>query len=157
MTTEATDIRFSVDPEEEPLCYPEGCRPAAERIVVEIAGPHLLVSLVLPTETARQWAGELFAGVSLAYREATGDPHAMSEEQLAGLIRAGYDPAPGITVTGDDDCPARMRFHVVAEVAGRSLTEGRLRAAIVDSLSRDLNLAHVAVSAGEPLSGTVPN
>lgn len=92
MTTEATDIRFAVDTEEVPLCYPEGCRPAAERIVVEIAGPHLLVTLVLPTETAREWAGELFAGVSLAYREATGDPHAMSDEELAGFTRAGYDP-----------------------------------------------------------------
>ncbi|MFZ0226648.1 MAG: hypothetical protein WAL41_06840 [Mycobacterium sp.] len=155
MTTEATDIRFAVDTEQEPLCYPEWSGQVAKRLVVEVPGQHLLVTLVLPLVTAREWAGELFAGVTSAHRETTGDPHAMSDEEAAGFARARYDPPPGIHVSGDHDRPARIRFHVVLEVAGASLTAGNLRAAIVTSLTRDLNLAHVAVSAGEPLSGTV--
>ena len=155
MTTEATDIRFVVDTEEMPLCYPEGCRPAAERVVVEIAGEHLLVTLVLPIETAREWAGELFAGVSSAHREATGDPHAMSADEVAGFTRAGYDPPPGVHVSGEECSPARVRFEVAFDVLGLSLSTGNLRAAIVAALQENFQTDHICVSDGQPITGTV--
>jgi hypothetical protein len=155
MTTEATDIRFAVDTEEMPLSYPEWRGQAAQRLVVEVPGRHLLVSFVLPTETAREWAGELFAGVASAYREATGDPHAMSAEEVAGFTRAGYDPPAGIHVSGEECSPARVRFEVAFDVLGLSLSIGNLRAAIVAALQENFQTDHICVSDGQPITGTV--
>jgi hypothetical protein len=155
MTTEATDIRFAVDTEEMPLSYPEWRGQVARRLVVEVPGQHLLVSLVLPIETAREWAGELFAGVASAYREATGDAHAMSDEEVAGFPRAGYDPPPGIHVSGEECSPARVRFEVAFDVLGLSLSTGRLRAAIVTALQENFQTDHIRVSDGQPITGIV--
>ena len=155
MTTEATDIRFAVDTEQEPLCYPEWSGEVAKRLVVEVPGQHLLVTLVLPPETAREWAAELFAGVASAYREATGDPHAMSDEEVAGFARAGYDPPPGIHLSGEECSPARVRFTVAFDVLGLSLSTGNISAAIVAALQENFQTDHVTVSDGLPISGVV--
>jgi hypothetical protein len=97
--------------------------------------------------------GELFASVASAYREATGDPHAMSDEQIAGLTKTGYDPLPGVHVSGDQSCPARVRFEVAFDVLGISLSTGRLRAAIVAALEENFQTDHICVSDGQPITG----
>jgi hypothetical protein len=151
---EPAEMRFRVDADEAPLCYPDG-HSDPENLVVEVAGPAVLATLVLPLDKARQWAGELFGAVSLAYREATGDPHALCEDEIAGLTIVGYDPPPGVHVAGDERAPARVRFAVSFDVLGVSLSTGRLRAAIVTALQESFWTDHVAVSAGEPITGTV--
>jgi hypothetical protein len=153
-TFEPTELRFWVDAEEAPLCYPDG-DPDLENLVVEVAGPAVLATLVLPLDKARQWAGELFAALSLAYREATGDPHALCEDEIAGLTTVGYDPPPGVHVAGDERAPARVRFAVSFDVCGLSLSTGRLRAAIVRALQESFWTDHVAVSEGQPITGTL--
>jgi len=67
------ELRFTVDATEAPLVYPD----AVEDLAVELAGPGQRATLVLPIDKARSWAGELFA-VAVAYREATGNPHALA-------------------------------------------------------------------------------
>lgn len=137
--------------DEAPLCYPDSrCG-----LAFEVAGPGVLATLVLPLEKAREWAGELFAAVSVAYREATGDPHALSDEEIAGLAKVGYDPPPGVHVSGDECSPARVRFEVAFDVLGISLSTGRLRAAIVTALAENFQSDHVCVSEGQPITGTV--
>lgn len=152
------ELRFAIDATEAPLAYPTASYPdpdVAEQLEVELAGPGLLATLVLPIAEARSWAGELFAAVSVAYREATGDPHAPTDFELASLPPAdSYDPGPGVLVVGgDDDTPARVRFHLAVDIAGHCLSTAELRAALVEHLVERFNLAHVGVSAGEPLAG----
>jgi hypothetical protein len=151
------ELRFAVDATEAPLAYPMVSYPdqAVEQLEVELAGPGVLATLVVPIATARSWAGELFAAVSVAYREATGDPHALTDVELAGLgDPEGYDPGPGVLVVGDsDDTPARVRFHLVVDIAGRCLSTADLRAGLVDHLAGRFNVTHLAVSAGQPIAG----
>jgi hypothetical protein len=45
-------------------------------------------ALELEAEGARLWAAELFAAVSIAYREATGDRSALDDGEIAGLVHA---------------------------------------------------------------------
>jgi hypothetical protein len=154
------ELRFPIDGTEPPLAYPEAAWPhpaAVEHLEVELAGPGLLATLILPTGQARVWAGELFAAVSVAYREATGDPHALTDDELACLPPAdSYDPGPGVLVVGDDDdTPARIRFHVAVDIAGHCLSTADLRAGIVEQLIDRFNVAHVAVSQAETLAGRV--
>jgi hypothetical protein len=89
------ELRFAVDAAEAPLVYPEASWPDpghVEQLAVEVAGRGLLATLVLPVGEARSWAGELFSAVAVAYREATGDPHALTDFELASLPPAdGYD------------------------------------------------------------------
>jgi hypothetical protein len=151
---EPIELRFGVDAEEAPLCYPDGGLDP-QHLVVEVAGPSVLATLMLPVGKAREWAAELFAAVSLAYREASGDPHALCEEEVAGLTALGYDPAPGVHVAGEQCSPARVRFAVTFDVCGISLSTGRLRAAIVAALQESFWTDRVCVSAGQPISGTV--
>jgi len=152
------ELRFAVDAAEAPLAYPALTYPepeAADQIEVELSGPGVLATLVLPIATARSWAGELFAAVSVAYREATGDPHALTDFELASLPPAdGYDPGPGVLVVGDnDDIPACVRFHIAVDIAGHCLSTADLRAGLVDHLAERFNVTRVAVSAGEPVAG----
>jgi hypothetical protein len=152
------ELRFAVDATEAPLAYPVLTYPepeAADQLEVELSGPGVLATLVLPIVDARWWAGELFNAVSVAYREATGDPHALTDYELASLGDPdGYDPGPGMLVVGvDDDTPARVRLHIAVDIAGRCLSTAELRAALVEHLGERFNLAHVAVSAGEPVAG----
>jgi len=154
------ELRFPVDATEAPLAYPEPAWPhsaVVERLEVELAGPGLLATLILPIAEARSWAGELFAAVAVAYREATGDPHALTDYELACLPPAdSYDPGPGLLVVGDDDhTPARVRFHVAVDIAGHCLSTADLRAGIVEQLIDRFNIARIAVSQAETLAGHV--
>jgi hypothetical protein len=151
---EPTELRFQVDADEAPLCYPDG-HPDHENLAVEVAGPSVLATLVIPVDKAREWAGELFGAVSVAYRELTGDPHALSDGEIAGLTEVGYDPPFGILVSGDKCSPARVRFEVSFDVLGISLSTGRLRAAIVEALEESFQTDHICVSEGQPITGTV--
>jgi hypothetical protein len=154
-TPTTVELRFAIETNEAPLAYPPLAYPAAaEQLEVELAGPGVLATLVVPIDGARAWAGELFTAVSVAYREATGDPHALTDFELAGLADPeGYDPGPGVLVVGDDDTPARVRFHLVVDIAGRCLSTAGLRAGLVEHLAGRFNVAHLAVSAGEPIAG----
>jgi hypothetical protein len=85
----------------------------------------------------------------------TGDPHALSDEEIAGLARVGYDPPLGPHVSGDECSPARVRFTVSFDVLGISLSTGRLRAAIVTALQENFQTDHICVSEGQPITGIV--
>src|SRR5260370_37583839 len=92
------ELRFSVDADEPPLAYPDDPWPTpahAEALAVQVAGPGLRATLVLPMDAARWWAGALYAARSAAYREATGDPPAPSGAELAARPPAeAWRPAP---------------------------------------------------------------
>jgi hypothetical protein len=153
MTDTRVEVRVPVDATEVPNVF-EDDWPDGSSLAVEIAGPGVLATLVLPVADAREWAGELFAAVSVAYRELTGDPHALSDDELAALPAAdSYQPGPGLLLAGDDTSPARARFHVVLDIEAELLSTGGLRAAIVEALTERFNVARVAVSAGEPIAG----
>jgi hypothetical protein len=105
---------------------------------------------------AREWAAELFAAVSVAYREVTGDPHAMSDFELQSLPPADeYQPGAGLIVHGNDDSPARVRFHLMVEIEAEFLSTGGLRAALVEAITERFNTTKVAVSSGEPTAGSL--
>lgn len=145
------ELRLPVDGAEAPYAYPDGEGCLSLEVALSGGG---YASLVLPTGDARRWAGEAFAAISVAYREATGDPHALSEEELAALPPAdAYAPGPGLYLCAEGEGPALMRFHVAVDVEGECLDEGRLRAALVDELTERFNLARVGVSAGLVISG----
>ena len=150
------ELRIPVDASEAPIAF-EDTFPDATDLAVELAGPAgLLATLVLPIGQAREWAGELFAAVSVAYREVTGDPHAMSDFELASLPPADeYNPGPGLIVHGEEHAPARARFHVDVEIEAEFLSTGGLRAALVGALVERFNVTKVAVSAGEPTAGSI--
>jgi hypothetical protein len=147
------ELRIPIDAGETPNVF-EDDYPDGTDLAVELAGPGLLATLVVPVERAREWAGELFSAVSVAYREVTGDPHALSDDELAALAPADeYNPGAGVMLAGDEDSPARARFHVAVDIEAEFLSTGGLRAAIVEAISERFNVVHVAVSAGEPLAG----
>jgi len=145
------ELRLPVEAVEAPIAYPDADGFLALEVALACGG---YADLVLATAHAREWAGEVFAAVSTAYREATGDPHAMSDEELAALPPAtGYDPGPGLCLLAEGDRPAVMGFHVLVWVKGKSLGSGALRAALVEQLSEGFNTARVAVSQGFAVSG----
>ena len=107
-----------------------------------------------PSTRRANWAGEVFAAISTAYREATGDPDALSEDELAALPPADvYRPGPGTHFCGEGDRPAVVRFHVVVDVEGECLDAGPLRAALVEHISERFNTTRVAVSEGFAIAG----
>lgn len=122
-----------------------------------MAGPAgLLATLVLPIDQAREWAGELFQAVSVAYREVTGDPHALTDLELSSLpLVDEYNPGAGLIVHGDEREPARARFHLEVEIEAEFLSTGGLRAALVEAITERFNTTKVAVSAGEAITGTI--
>jgi len=151
----SVEVRFRIEPSEPPLAYPV---PSADRTVtdldVEMVGPGALATVTLPLAEARAWAGELFSAVSVAYRDATGDPHVLTDLELSELDDPdGYDPGPGMLVVADGGQPGRVRFHVVVDIAGDCLSSSDLRAGLVDQLAGRFNTARIAVSDGEVLAG----
>jgi hypothetical protein len=150
------ELRIPVDATEAPIAF-EDRFPEATDLAVEVARPAgLLATLVLPISDAREWAAELFQAVSVAYREATGDPHAMSDSELASLPPADeYNPGAGLIVHGNDDSPARARFHIDVEIEAEFLSTGGLRAGLVEALVERFNTTRVAVSEGQATAGTV--
>jgi hypothetical protein len=155
--TEPVELRFAVDGREAPLVYPDNMHvEPVEDLAVEVAGPGVLATLVLPLGQARTWAGELFAAVAVAHREATGEPHALTDFELASLPAADcYDPGPGLLVESDVDQPARVRFHISVDIDGICLSTTALRAELVDTLTGRFNVARIGVSQGEPQAGHI--
>ncbi|MGB3410167.1 MAG: hypothetical protein WBA45_03130 [Microthrixaceae bacterium] len=125
------------------------------QIIIEAAlADDGLLELTLPLDQAREWAAELFAAVTLAHRETTGDPHALTDEELAGLADPhSYEPASTLHLVGTNDAPARMRFIIAIDIAGLSLADGPLRAGLVEQLATRFNTTRVAVSNGHPING----
>lgn len=150
------ELRIPIDCSEAPIAS-EDTFPDATDLAVEVAGPAgLLATLVLPIQHAREWAAELFAAVSVAYREATGDPHALTDSELASLPPADeYNPGAGLIVHGNDDSPARVRFHIDVEIQAEFLSTAGLRAGLVEALVERFNTTRVGVSAGEMTAGTI--
>jgi hypothetical protein len=153
---ERAELRIPIDVTEAPIAYQDTWIDATD-LAVDMTGPAgLLATLVLPIQHAREWAAELFAAVSVAYREITGDPHAMTDFELASLPPADeYHPGPGLIVHGDDTSPARARFHVDVEIEAEFLSTAGLRAALVEALTERFNVTKVAVSSGEPTAGSL--
>jgi len=151
-----TELRIPIDATEAPIAYPDSSGEVTD-LAVEMAGPAgLLATLVLPIQHAREWAAELFAAVSVAYREVTGDPHALTDLELQSLPPADeYNPGAGLIVHGNADAPARARFHVEVEIEAEFLSTGGLRAGLVEALSERFNTTRIAVSAGEATAGTI--
>ncbi len=151
-----TELRIPLDCSEAPIAYPDSSGEVTD-LAVEMAGPAgLLATLVLPIQHAREWAAELFAAVSVAYREATADPHAMSDSELAALPPADeYNPGAGLIVHGNEREPARARFHIDVEIQAEFLSTGGLRAGLVEALAERFNTTKIAVSTGEATAGTV--
>jgi hypothetical protein len=150
------ELRLTVDTDQPPLAWAEHGWPShqPEQIAVDLTAAGVAVTLAVPIGAARCWAGELFSAISVAYREATGDPHALTDYELASLGDPdAYDPGPGLLVQGDDDVPARVRFHVAVDIRGHCLSTADLRAGIVEHLAGRFNVAHVAVSAGDVIAG----
>lgn len=66
----------------------------ANEIEVHVTQPDSPVEavIVVPLAEARSWAADVYAAVTIAYREATGDPQALSDYELATM------PDPGRVV-----------------------------------------------------------
>jgi hypothetical protein len=151
-TEPSVEVRFTVDAGEPPLAYARGF----DAVDVEVVGPAGWTMLTLPLAGAREWAGELYAAVSVVHREATGDPHALTDDELAALDEPkAYDAGPGVLVVGDGGDRASVRFHVVVDIAGDCLSTAHLREALVAQAVDGFNATRIAVSAGEVLAGRV--
>jgi hypothetical protein len=153
------ELRLTVDTNEPPLAWAEHAWPGhqPEQIAVGLIAAGVAATLVVPISSARAWAGELFSAVAVAYREATGDPHALTDAELAELDDPdAYDPGPGVLARGEDDeHPARVRFHIALDIRGQCLSTADLRAAVVEHLAGRFNVAHLAVSSGDVVAGRV--
>jgi len=154
-TTEARpgqlELRLPIDGTEGPFAYPdtEGC--LALEVALRGGG---YANLVLATADARSWAGEAFAAVSAAYREATGDPHALSDDELAALPPAEvYHPGPGAHFCAEGEGPAVVRFHIEVDVQGECLDAGPLRAGLVEVVTDRFDTVRVAISEGFAIAG----
>ena len=150
------ELRIPIDAAESPFAYPDTWIDTDD-LAVDLSGAAgLIATLVLPTATAREWAAELFAAVSIAYREVTGDPHALTDDELAALPPADlYHPGPGLIIHGDDTEPARVRFHLDIEIQAEFVSTAGLRAALIEAITERFNTTKVAVSTGETTAGTV--
>lgn len=150
--TPTLELRLPVDVAEPPLGYDDYGGTLAVEVALAGGG---YANLVLPVEGARAWAGELFGAVTVAHREATGDPHALTEADLAELPDPNaYEPASTLALAGTGTEPARMRFVIALTIEGRFLHDADLRAAIVECLQQRFNTAHLAVTNGQAVAGT---
>ena len=147
------ELRVGVDTAEAALGYDDG----AGRLAVDIAlQPAGVATLVLDVDQARAWAGGLFAAVSVAYREATGDPHALTDHELAALPSPDrYTRSGGTVVHGTPCQPAQVRFTIALTVQGQVLNTAALAEAIVETLTDRFRPVDVRVDAGTPITGTV--
>ena len=73
---------------------PDAYASNSNEIELHVTEPGSAVEAVIlvPLEEARVWASDVYAAVTIAYREHTGDPRAMSDYELANL------PDPGRVV-----------------------------------------------------------
>ncbi|MGH9247877.1 MAG: hypothetical protein ACRD29_26900 [Acidimicrobiales bacterium] len=145
------ELRLPVDVDEAPLGYDDYDGTLAIEVALTGGG---YANLILPVNGARAWAGELFAAVTVAHREATGDPHALTDAELGELGDPdAYQPASTLALAGTEDELARMRFVIALTIQGLSLHDADLRAAIVEDLTARFNTVHVAVSNGQAVAG----
>ena len=145
------ELRLPVDVDEAPLGYDN--HNGSLDVELALAGGGY-ANLVLPIDGARAWAGELFGAVTVAHREATGDPHALTDLELAELGDPNaYEPASTLALAGTEAEPARMRFVIALTIEGQFLHDADLRAAIVENLLGRFNTVHVAVSNGQAVAG----
>lgn len=145
------EVRFPVETSVPPWAH-------ARRDVVEVeaVGPGGVVTLELPIEDARAWSAETFAAVSRAYREATGDPHALTDAELAELPDPNrYHRSRSTLVQGTQAEPAQVRFHIALTIAGQALSTSMLTEAIIDTLLHRFNTIEVLIDDGTPITGTV--
>lgn len=151
----AMELRLPIDATNRPLGYPNPDDTLDIEIALDTDAGFL--NLVLPVETARMWAGDLFGAVTVAHREATGDPHALSDLDLAAMPDPhGYQPKMTLALHADEHGPARMRFHVAVEIPGQILNDADLRAALVEALQARFPTSHIAMSNGQRVAGTNP-
>lgn len=144
------EVHVPVDATEAPYGWTEGSQILVECALVNDG----LLSLTLPLDDAREWAADLFAAVTVEHRDATGDPHALTDAELDTICDPNaYEPATRLTLVGTDDAPARMRFTIAIDIAGLHLSDGPLRAALVEQLTTRFNTASIAVSNGEAIDG----
>jgi hypothetical protein len=149
--TPTLELRLPVDVTEPPLGYDDYGGTLAIEVMLAGGG---YANLILPTDGARAWAGELFGAVTVAHREATGDPHALTDLELAELPDPNsYEPASTLALAGTEDEPARMRFVIALTIQGQVLHDADLRAAIVEDLTARFNTVAVAVSNGQAVAG----
>lgn len=145
------ELRLPVDVDEAPLGYDN--HNGTLDVELALAGGGY-ANLALPVDGARAWAGELFAAVTVAHREATGDPHALTDLELAELGDPNaYAPASTLALAGTEAEPARMRFVIALTIQGLFLHDADLRAAIVENLLARFNTVEVAVSNGQVVAG----
>jgi hypothetical protein len=144
------ELRVGIDRDDVPLAQVYG-----DQMTIAVGDDQGVVAeLLVPLEAARAWAGELFWAVVEAHRDAAGDPHGLSEEDLADLADPhAYRPGSSLALVGDESGPARMGFHILLTVEGQALEDGALRAALVEHLAGRFNLADIAVSAGQAVAG----
>lgn len=155
MTAEpiAVELRVGVDAAEAALGYHDGDGRLAVDIALDPAG---VATLVLPVDDAREWAGGLFASVSVAYREATGDPHALTDAELAALPPADrYMRGGGTVVHGTPHQPAQVRFRIALTLQGQVLATATLAEAIIEALTERFWPLDVRVDDGTPIAGSV--
>ncbi|MGH9269017.1 MAG: hypothetical protein ACRD0D_12685 [Acidimicrobiales bacterium] len=149
--TPTLELRLPVDVDEAPLGYDDYGGTLAVEVMLAGGG---YANLILPVDGARAWAGELFAAVTVAHREATGDPHALTDLELAELGDPNsYEPASTLALAGTEAEPAQMRFVIALTIQGQVLHDADLRAAIVEDLTARFNTVHVAVSNGQSVAG----
>jgi hypothetical protein len=149
--TPTLELRLPVDVSEPPLGYDDFDGNLAVEVMLAGGG---YTNLVLPVDGARAWAGELFAAVTTAHREATGDPHGLTDRELAELPDPNaYEPASTLALAGTEAEPARMRFVIALTIQGQFLHDADLRAAIVENLLGRFNTVHVAVTNGQAVAG----
>lgn len=149
--TPTLELRLPVDVSEPPLGYDDFDGHLAVEVMLAGGG---YANLVLPVDGARAWAGELFSAVAVAHREATGDPHGLTDLELAELGDPdSYEPASTLALAGTEDEPAQMRFVIALTIQGQFLHDADLRAAIVEDLQRRFNTVDVAVSNGQAVAG----
>jgi hypothetical protein len=145
------ELRLPIDVTEPPLGYDN--HNGTLDIEVMLAGGGY-ANLTLPIDGARAWAAELFGAVTAAHRDATGDPHVLTDLELADLPDPNsYEPASTLALAGTEVEPARMRFVIALTIQGQFLHDADLRAAIVENLLGRFNTVAVAVSSGQAVAG----
>lgn len=74
-------------------------------VEVHVTPPDSLVEavIVVPLDEARAWAADVYAAVTIAHREHTGDPTALTDHDLAALPDPGRVVFHHLAETGPDE------------------------------------------------------
>jgi hypothetical protein len=151
------ELRFAVDGREAPLVYPDSVHvEPVEDLAVEVAGPGVLATLVVPVGRGPDLGrGTVLGRVGRLPRSHRRPPRAHRFRVGVAACRRRLRPGPGLLVEGDDDQPARVRFHIAVDIDGLCLSTADLRAGLVDALTGRFNVARIGVSQGEPRAGHI--